>query len=389
MTSTPTRTPQSPPAPHQPSPQHGAQGSLQEGLQHRLQAAIDFTVAHETPWGRDNSDNWGIHVEDPPPWNRLLGPVHPRGPVSGVIRVGGQQVAAWGEPDRVDLTFSIAKTYLALLAGVAFDHGLLTDLNEPVRVKINGAGFDSAHNGHVTWLHLLQQTSEWEGDCFGVPDQVDRYRHLQYQPDRAKPLAVKKGDARPLHTPGTFWEYNDVRINQFSLALLHLFQRPLPDVFREFIAGPVGASDTWRWVGYDNSWLALNGQRVQSVPGGTHWGGGMSISSVDQGLIGQMLLNKGRANGKQVLSEAWVQRLQTPCAIAPWYGCLVWRNPAQSVFPGASARSTFAIGAGASVVWVDPDRDVVAVVRWIDGSQINGFCERVSAAIPTVTGALV
>lgn len=349
----------------------------------QLQKAVDFSIAHETPWSRDNEDNWGIHNMDPPPWNRLLGPVHPRGPVSGVVRVGGQQVIAWGEPQRADLTFSIAKTYLALLAGVAHDRGLLPDLDEPVSAKIKGIGFDTGHNQSITWMQLLQQTSEWEGECFGIPDQVDRYRHLQYQPPRPDAKDVgQKGDARPLQTPGTFWEYNDVRINQLGLALLHLFKRPLPDVFREAIAQPVGVSDGWRWEGYDNSWVNIDGQRMQSVPGGTHWGAGLSIGSVDQSLIGQLMLDEGRVGTRQVVSQAWVRRMLTPCSMAPWYGTLVWLNRLRGVCPSASAASYFCIGAGASVVWMDPDRDLVAVVRWIDGAQIDGFCQRVSAAIP-------
>jgi CubicO group peptidase (beta-lactamase class C family) len=344
----------------------------------KLQAAIDYSLAFETPWGRDNNDNWGIHTADPPPWNQLRGPVHPRGPVSGVVRVGGRQIEAWGDPHRPDLTFSIAKTYLAMLAGVANDQGLLPDLNEPVRVKSPGIGFESEHNRSITWMHLLQQTSEWEGSCFGIPDQVDRYRHLQYQPGREQ---GKKGEARPLKTPGSFWEYNDVRINQLSLALLHLFRRPLPDVFRETITGPVGASENWRWVGYDNSWVDIDGKAIQSVPGGTHWGGGVSIGSVDQSLIGQMLLNGGRVGDRQVLSANWVKRMHAPCSIAPWYGMLVWLNRELSVFKNASATSYFCIGAGASVVWIDPDREMVAVVRWIDPTKIDGFCKQLSEAV--------
>jgi CubicO group peptidase (beta-lactamase class C family) len=302
----------------------------------QLQAAVDFAIAHETPWGRDNNADWGIHQADPPPWNRLL------------------------------------------------------NLNEPAGVKLHGIGLESAHNSSVTWQHLWQQTSQWEGACFGIPDQVDRYRHLQYQPARPEIAAAgnKKGDARPLQTPGSYWEYNDVRINQLSLALLHLFRRPLPEVFKEAIADPVGASSAWRWEGYDNSWVEIDGKPLQSVLGGTHWGAGMSISSEDQALIGQMLLNQGRIGSKQVLSSAWVQRMQTPCTIAPWYGTLVWLNRLQGVFPSASQASNFCIGAGASVVWIDPDRDMVAVVRWIDGSQIDGFCQRVAQAVPLVKAAL-
>lgn len=343
-----------------------------------FQEAIDFACANETSWSRDNLDNWGIHLSDPPPWNRLLGPVHPRGGVSGVIHVAGQKVCEWGEPHRADLTFSIAKTYLAMLAGVAQDRGLIADMDEPVRAKVAGIGFEDPHNAQVTWRHLLQQTSEWEGTCFGIPDQVDRYRHLAFQPT---PPTGQKGQARPLQSPGSYWEYNDVRINQLALALLHVFRRPLPEVFKESIAQACGLSEDWKWEGYDNSWVEIDGQRMQSVPGGTHWGAGMSISSADQALVGQMLLNQGRVGTRQVLSAQWVQEMTRPCAIAPWYGMLVWLNTQRGIFPGASESSYFCIGAGASVVWIDPEKSLVAVVRWIEGSQIGGFCERVSKAL--------
>lgn len=347
----------------------------------RLRAAVDYAIAHEVGWSRDNSAPWGVHGEDPPPWNRLLGPVSPRGPVSGVIMRQGKLLTSWGEPARADLTFSVAKTYLALIAGVAFDRGLIGDVDEPVRARLPGIGFDSAHNRLVTWAHLLQQTSEWEGECFGLPDQVDRYRKLQFQ---SNPVMGKKGDARPLQAPGSYWEYNDVRINQLSLALLHLFGRALPLVFESEIMRPLGASSDWRWVGYDNAWIELHGKRVQSVPGGSHWGGGVSISSLDQARIGQLLLDEGRHQGKQVISSAWVRRMRTPCAIAPYYGYLIWLNRERSVFPSAPASSYFAIGAGGSITWVDPERQVVVIVRWINYDHADAFFRLVGEAMDAV-----
>ena len=344
----------------------------------KLDQAVQFSIEHETPWSREITDKWGIHHEDPPPWNRLLGPVHERGPVSGTIVLDGKTLTSWGEPDRPDLTFSIAKTYLALLAGVAHDRGLLPDVDEPVGKRITGIGFDEGRNAQVTWAHLLQQTSEWEGTCFGVPDQVDRYRTLQFQGGAAK---GRKGDARPLQTPGRYWEYNDVRINQLSLALLHLFERPLPKVFRDAIMKPIGASNQWRWVGYDNSWIDLNGHRVQSVPGGSHWGGGMSIGSLDQARVGQLLLNDGRANGHQIISAAWIKRMRTPSAIAPFYGYLLWINQSQRIFPSVPASSYFGIGAGSSFTWMEPERRMVLVVRWIDPVHADAFFGRVLNAL--------
>ena len=344
----------------------------------KLERAVQFAVAHETPWSREIDDKWGIHHEDPPPWNRLLGPVHARGSVSGTLIMGGKTLISWGEPNRPDLTFSIAKTYLALLAGVAYDRGLLPDVDEPVGARISGIGFEKGRNAQVTWAHLLQQTSEWEGECFGVPDQVDRYRTLQYQGGTAK---GKKGDPRPLQTPGAFWEYNDVRINQLSLALLHLFGRALPKVFREAIMQPIGASNQWRWAGYDNSWIDLNGHRVQSVPGGTHWGGGLSIGSLDQARVGQLLLNDGKANGSQVISADWIKSMRTPCTIAPFYGYLIWLNHANRVFPSVPASSYFAIGAGSSFTWMEPERNMVLVVRWIDADHADEFFGHILQAV--------
>jgi CubicO group peptidase (beta-lactamase class C family) len=254
----------------------------------------------------------------------------------------------------------------------------LRNVQEPVGIRVRGIGFDEGRNAQATWEHLLQQTSEWEGECFGVPDQVDRYRTVQFQ---GTAPAGKKGDPRPLAAPGTHWEYNDVRINQLSLALLHLFGRPLPEIFREAIMQPIGASDRWSWAGYDDAWIELGGQKVQSVPGGTHWGAGVSISSIDQGRVGQLLLDDGRANGRQVISSEWIERMRRPCPIAPFYGYLTWLNHAQRIFPSVPASSYFAIGAGSSFTWIEPERRMVLVVRWIDADHADGFFGRVLQAL--------
>jgi CubicO group peptidase (beta-lactamase class C family) len=341
--------------------------------QGKLQQAVQFAIDHESPWDRSVDGVWGVHPNDPPPWNRLLGPVHDRGPVSGAISVDGRVLTTWGEPDRADLTFSIAKTYLALLAGIAHDRGLLPDVDEPVHVRAPGIGFDDEHNVRITWAHLLQQTSEWQGSCFGLPDQADHYRAVTFgeAPDG------RKGDLRPLQTPGTYWEYNDVRINQFSLALLHLFRRPLPEVFREAITRPLGASENWQWVGYDNAWVEIDGQRMPSVPGGTHWGGGLSISANDQLRIGRLFLDEGWVDGRRILSREWLDRMRAPCSLAPYYGYLVWLNTERRVFPGVPASSYFAVGAGSSFTWIEPERRMVVVVRWLNSTHANEFFERV------------
>jgi CubicO group peptidase (beta-lactamase class C family) len=342
--------------------------------------AIAYAQAHEVPWPRDPAADparWGVHHADPPPFNRLRGPVHPRGGVSGVIRVAGKEVASWGEPDRADLTFSVAKTYLALLAGVAQARGLL-DPRQRIAERLPGIGFDDAHNREITWAHMLEQTSEWGGTCLGMPDQVEHHRHVSHDP---KPPQGRKGEARVLQPPGSYWEYNDVRINQLALALLHLFRRPLPEVFLESVLQPLGGGDKFRWAGYDDAWVEIDGQRMQSVPGGTHWGGGVSIGARDQARIAQLLLSGGVHERRALLPAGWIALMQRPCAIAPFYGWLVWLNQGGAMFADASHQSWFMVGAGGHYVWIDPVHDAVVVVRWLDPARSPGFVTRVARAL--------
>jgi len=353
----------------------------------QLDEAVAFAQSHEIPWPRDpaaDRAHWGVHHDDPPPFNRLRGPVHPRGGVSGVIRMHGEEVAAWGEPDRADQTFSVAKTYLALLAGIAHARGLL-DPSERVSDRIPGIGFESEHNRAITWVHLLTQTSEWQGECLGMPDWVEHNRRVSHDP---KPPAGKKGEPRALHEPGRHWEYNDVRINQLSLALLHVFRRPLPEVFLESVLGPIRGGADFRWEGYDDAWVDIDGRRIQSVPGGTHWGGGVSISARDQARIGQLLLDGGVHEGRQVLPTDWIERMRTPCDIAPFYGWLTWLNRDGRLFADASRAAFFMFGAGGHMVWIEPDRQAVVVARWLDGAHSAGFVRHVAHALSSQSPTL-
>lgn len=349
------------------------------GLEH----AITFAQQHEVSWVRDPitepNGSWGVHQTDTPPYNRLFGPVHARGGVSGVILQNGALVRAFGEPERADLTFSVAKAYLGLLAGVAHDQGLLPDVHQAIVNELPGIGFDDGQNRQITWAHLLQQTSEWSGTCFDIPDQVDHFRSLAFAPAPAG----RKGSQRELQAPGSFWEYNDVRINQLSLALLHLFKTPLPEVFAQTIAKPCGLSDSWRWVGYDHAWVTIDGQRMPSVPGGSHWGAGVSISAYDQAKIGQMMLDQGMANGQRVVSVDWLMRMRTPCPLAPFYGYLVWLNHDKRIFPALPEDSYFGMGAGGHFTLIEPSSGLVAVVRWLDTDKASAFLSDVYEALKT------
>ena len=63
------------------------------------------------------------------------------------------------------------------------------------------------------------------------------------------------------------------------------------------------------------------------------------------------------------------------------YGCLWWLNTGRTHLPSAPESSFFALGAGQNAVWIDPDHDLVVVVRWIAADALDGFMRRVLAAL--------
>jgi CubicO group peptidase (beta-lactamase class C family) len=340
-----------------------------------LDEAVRFAAAQETPWPRDLRAHLEAGFFEPPPFNEILGPIRARGAPNGLILRHGKAVASWGDTRQVDFTFSVAKSYLSLLAGLAVADGLIAQLDDTVASTVDDGGFDGPHNGVITWRHLLQQTSEWEGTLFGKSDVIDRNRNL------ATEGKGRKGDARLLRPPGMFWEYNDIRVNRLALALLRRFRRPLPEVFAERIMQPIGASPDWRWHGYHTSQVEIDGRMIESVSGGSHWGGGVEIHAEDQARIGQLMLQRGEWEGTRVLPEDWITESLKPCALNPNYGLLWWLNTGGARYPSAPHSSFAATGAGGNLTWVDPEHDIVAVLRWTNPACFDQFMRLVMAAI--------
>ena len=335
-----------------------------------LAAAIDYARASETRWARDLSRPPEDQMNEPPPYDEIVGPVEPRGEQSGLVVRNGKIVAEWGTPDRADMTFSATKSYLSLCLGLAFDRGLIPDLDAPVRDLADPALFDLPQNRPITWHMLFQQTSEWSGELWGKPDWLDHHRHT-----------ALKGTKRAMKQPGTHWEYNDVRVNLASLCLLHVWRKPLPEVLREHVMDPIGASGGWQWHGYRNSWVEIDGQRMQSVSGGGHWGGGLFIDSYDHARVGLLLLRRGEWAGRRIVSERYLDKALAPCPQNPSYGYMFWLNGPQDRAPSAPKSSFFLSGAGHNVVWIDPEHDLVTVLRWVQKKKADGVYRRILAAL--------
>lgn len=333
--------------------------------QRLLDAAVAFAQTRESKRELDFSDQERI-------FGSLLGSVPDiRAKTNGIVVYKGYIVAEFGDTTWVDPTYSAAKSMLATVAGVAVRDGKIRDLDEAVGKSIRDGGYDSPHNALVTWKMHLQQESEWQGTLFGKSH------------DFVGKEAYGQGERKPreIQPPGTFYEYNDVRINRFALSLLRLFGESVPTVFRREVMDPIGASNTWRWIPYHNSFVEQEGRKLASVSGGTRWGGGVWIHAEDMARFGYLWLRGGKWGDRQIVPPAFVKDALTPSRHGPDYGYLWWLNIQGKNYPGLPTTTFGARGAGSNTITILPQRDLVVVWRWHDGNEAE-FVQRVLEAIP-------
>ena len=358
----------------------------------KLKEAVDFAILNESKSPKNLEQNH-YQTFGREPFGDAIGPLKDRGEATGIIIKNGYIISEWGDPSRVDIVNSVTKSFLSTVVGLAYDKGLIKGIHDTVRqyvppiliyspIEIENKAdqfgknqllslFETTHNKTMTWDHMLRQTSDWEGTLWGKPDWADR--------PSDKPAEWL---TRPRNKPGSVYEYNDVRVNALALATLNVWRKPLPQVLKENIMDPINASPTWRWYGYENSFVIIDGAIVQSVSGGGHWGGGMIINAYDMARFGYLTLRHGKWKEQQLISNQWVDWALTPTAAEPTYGFMNWfLNTDKKYLPSAPSSAFTHIGAGTNMIYVDPEHDLVAVVRWIDNKSLNGFVEKLLAAI--------
>ncbi|HWV73983.1 MAG TPA: serine hydrolase [Pseudosphingobacterium sp.] len=347
--------------------------------------AIEFAKDHEAKTPREGLLAQ-IHSFGKEPLSDPIGALKDRGVATGLIIYKGYVVAEWGDPSRVDMTHSVTKSFLSTVVGLAVDEKLINttldtiaDVIAPIEVYQPESNtqpkliypFESAHNRKLTWEVMLRQTSDWEGTLWGKPDWADRP-----QGD------INEWKIRKRNEPGAVWKYNDTRVNALALATTVVWRKPLPRVLKEKIMDPIGASNTWHWTGYGNSWIVLDGQPVQSVSGGGHWGGGMFINAYDMARFGLLTLHRGNWNGKQLISEQWVKQALTPTSANPGYGYMNWfLNTNKKLLSLAPESSWVHIGNGTNMIYCDPEHDLVVVARWIENAEMDGLIKNVLNSI--------
>ena len=359
----------------------------------KLNEAIQFSIQNETKYPRNPWLTQAMQFGKEP-FSDPVGPMLERGGLSGIVVYNGYIIAQWGDPSKVESCNSVTKSFVSSTIGLAYERGLIRSLEDkvypylppietapfteetknqnPIDKKSFIFPFDTPHNRKISWDNLLRQTSDWEGTLWGKPDWADRPSDKQ-----------DEWLTRKRNEPGTSYKYNDTRVNALALAATTVWHQSLPEVFRENIMKPIGASNSWTWTGYQNSWIVLDGKLVQSVSGGGHFGGGMFINGYDMARFGLFTLRKGNWQGKQILSADWFKKATTPTNVNPEYGFMnYFLNTQQKMYPSAPASAYAHIGNGTNMIYVDEENDLVVVVRWIENNAIDNFLKKLLASLP-------
>jgi CubicO group peptidase (beta-lactamase class C family) len=345
--------------------------------QHKAPAEVGMDAAklkEAVAWAEAHGSKWDFQKDQVRTFGKVLGALPPqRAATNGLILRHGYIVAEFGDTKTNDPFYSVAKSFLSTTASLAVAKGLIRSVNDRVADYVHDSGYDSPHNAKITWKNHLQQESEWEGELWGKNANflgLEEFGNGQRHP-------------REIQEPGTYYEYNDVRINRLALSLARVFGKPLPEVLRENIMDQIGASHEWKWQGYGpKSTVEINGKPVESVSGGTRWGGGLWINSQDLARFGLLILNRGNWDGRQLVSRKWIEEATTPSAHGPDYGYLWWLNTKQKEWPSGPRSSFAAIGNGGNIIWIDPEHDIVLVWHWHEpGEAVDGMIQRIVASV--------
>ena len=342
--------------------------------------AVQLAIAADTP-GPHDMTQFLTNSFGKEPFFSLVGPIKDRGPASGIITRHGYIVAEWGDPKRVDITNSVTKTFLTTVVGLAWQRGLIKDVNDyardymPPHVDL----FEAPHNQKIKWDDLLRQTSDWQGTLWGKPDWADRpvgetldeqENRKLYEPGHA--LQVQRrarqrdgaggaAGVAPAAAGGAARRGDGPDRRLVDVALVRL--RELVGRHRR----PEGAVGERR--------RPLGRRHVHQL--------------VRHGALRLPVLRNGKWKDKQIVSEKWIKMARTPGSDNKTYGFANWYlNTDQKPLPAAPATVVRFVGNGSNIIYIDWDNDIVAVFRWIkDDKQLNEVVAKMYASLKTTSTA--
>jgi CubicO group peptidase (beta-lactamase class C family) len=246
---------------------------------------------------------------------------------------------------------SITKGVVALLIGIAFDRGWLSDLDAPiVSFFPEYADLRTPEKDRITLRHLLAMTSglDWPERAISIDNWANIVRQGRSASDPYRFVL-----ARPVETtPGTAWNYNSGGVWLLGLILRKVSGQPIEEFAKEALLEPLGIQD----------------EVLDRVPNGdAATSGGLRLRPRDLAKLGQLVLDGGVWHGRQIVSASWIKQMIAPQSPRRWwfsfarsYGYLWWQG--QSLIGDHDIEWVGALGRGGQRLYVVPTLNLVVAV---------------------------
>ncbi|MEO1259878.1 MAG: serine hydrolase [Bacteroidota bacterium] len=244
---------------------------------------------------------------------------------------------------------SAGKSITALLLGIAIDQGLIKDVEQPVydffpKYKLNNPPTE-AHLG-IKIKHLLMMSSGMDADSddSNSPGNAGQWMGGDDWVGYALNVPMK-------FESGTRWVYNDICAVLTGAIIQEVSGKKLSEFAEEHLFDPLGIEEYYWYTG------------PKELTGGA---GNLYFSAYDFAKFGLLVLNKGKYNGEQIVSEKWIGKMTQKWIDMPadytashygffWYIAEIEIN-------GKMCEYFFASGNGGNYIFVVPDHDLAVAL---------------------------
>ena len=211
-----------------------------------------------------------------------------------------------GTPEDRYLSWSMAKSITSILIGIAFDKGLIHDLNGSIEQyvpEMRGTAFQGVTIEQL--LTMRDGTSYTEQMQNGIST-LSVIRKRSTYDNRHRFTDLTGLDLTRLREPGGVFNYSTLASTILGRAVEGASGMSLAKFTERYLWLPAGMESPAYWL--------LDGEPPE---GRAVSGGGFSATLRDYGRIGQMMLDGGRANGKQIVSKSWVEKSTRDWSMQP------------------------------------------------------------------------
>jgi len=189
-------------------------------------------------------------------------------------------------------SFSVAKSFVSTLVGIALEEGFISSLDDPVTTYIPELLERDARFAHITLRHLLMMTS---GLRF---ERVDENPFSDdFITSHSTNMRRAASNTEIVEAPGQRFYYNDYNPQLIGMVLERTTNMSVSEYLATRLWGPMGAEA-------DGSW-DLDSKRS----GFEHMSVGINGRAIDFAKLGWLFLNDGKAGDRQVIPYGWVEQI--------------------------------------------------------------------------------